>query len=95
MCIEDGGLQDRCKDTQGLRQGRKVSLLLLNVAFSVAVEVLIHRFSADETTPKDLAYLGGETARKGRRGIGRMRAEGSLRDAVCRWRRSGVEVRPR
>ena len=67
---------------QGLRQGCVLSLLLFNIFFAAATEVVLVRFSED-TILKDLVYLEEEAGVGGGDTV-RTRAEGGLGNAVCR-----------
>ena len=58
--MDDGELSDWFEITQGLRQGRVLSPLLFKIFFAAATEVVLVRFSEDETILKDLVYLEEE-----------------------------------
>ena len=58
--MDDGELSDWFEVTQGLRQECVLSPLLFNISFEAAIEVVLARFSEDDTTPKDLVYVEEE-----------------------------------
>ena len=59
--VDDGKLSDSFEVTQGLRKGCVLSTLLFNILFAAAIEVVLVRFSEDDTVLKDLVYLEEET----------------------------------
>ena len=58
--MDDGELSDWFEVTQGLRQRCVLSPLLFNIVFTAAIEVVLVRFSEDDTILKDLVYLEEE-----------------------------------
>ena len=58
--MDDGELSEWFEVTQGLRQGYVLSPLLFNIFFAAATEVVLVRFSEDDTILKDLVYLEEE-----------------------------------
>ena len=58
--MDDGELSDWFEVTQGLRQRRVLSPLLFNIFSTAVIEVVLVRFSEDDTILKDLVYLEEE-----------------------------------
>ena len=58
--MDDGELSDWFEVTQGLREGCVLPSLLFNNLFAAAIEVVLVRFSDDDTILKDLVYLQEE-----------------------------------
>ena len=54
--MDDGELSEWFEVTQGLRQGCVLSLLLFNI-FAAVMEVVLQRFSEDDTILEDLIFL--------------------------------------
>ena len=61
--MDNGELSDWFEVTQGLRQGCVLSPLLLNIFFAAATEVVLVRFSEDDTILKDAAAEIGSSTR--------------------------------
>ena len=58
--IDNGKLSDWFEVTQGLRQRCVLSPLLFNIFFAAAIEVVLVRFSEDDTNLNDPVYLEEE-----------------------------------
>ena len=57
VSMDDEELSDWFEVTQGLRQRCVQSPLLFNILFAAAIDVVLVRFSEDDTILKDLVYL--------------------------------------
>ena len=55
--MDDGELSEWFEVTQGLRQGCVLSTLLFNIFFAVVIEVVLQRFSEDDTILENLVFL--------------------------------------
>ncbi|CAB1119068.1 unnamed protein product [Ectocarpus sp. CCAP 1310/34] len=56
--MDDGELSEWSEVTQGLRRGRVLSPLLLNIFFAAALELVLVQFSEDDAIFRDLAVWG-------------------------------------
>ena len=54
--MDGGKLSEWFEVTQGLRQGRVLSPLLFNIFFAAVMEVILQRFSEDDTILEDLVF---------------------------------------
>ena len=57
VCMDDGKLSKWFEVTQGLRQRCVLSPLLFNIFFAAVMEVVLQRFSDDDTILEDLVFL--------------------------------------
>ena len=59
--MDDGELSEWFEVTQGLRQGYVLSPLLFNIFFAAVIEVVLQRFSEDDTILENLVLPDGRS----------------------------------